>query len=79
MSPSTATQATKITSSAPAPADHFAQPKGTGFTIDFEKKVRTSPCSLQAALVERARPRCERSALDGLPPHLFPSWARSCR
>ncbi|GAA5855433.1 hypothetical protein JCM9279_005476 [Rhodotorula babjevae] len=39
MSPSTATQATKITSSAPAPADHFAQPKGTGFTIDFEKKV----------------------------------------
>ncbi|GAA6044089.1 hypothetical protein JCM8097_000204 [Rhodosporidiobolus ruineniae] len=30
---------TKITSNAPAPADFFAQPKGTGFTIDFEKKV----------------------------------------
>ncbi|GAA6053237.1 hypothetical protein JCM3770_002671 [Rhodotorula araucariae] len=31
--------AVKITSTAPAPQDFFATPKGTGFTIDFEKKV----------------------------------------
>ncbi|GAA6025143.1 hypothetical protein JCM10207_006250 [Rhodosporidiobolus poonsookiae] len=29
----------KITSTTPAPEDFFAQPKGTGFTIDFQKKV----------------------------------------